>query len=65
MLNPIVGTPAIVATDLAGKVIWTYNPPDNRGFTMVCAEAIADGDFILGECRLFHCPSYRGASRCS
>src|SRR6185437_5072724 len=26
ILNPIVGTPAIVATDLSGNIIWTYNP---------------------------------------
>ncbi len=43
MLNPIVDHPAIVATDLSGKVIWTYNPPEQpRGSAVVFAEAIGE-----------------------
>ncbi|MGC1920411.1 MAG: aryl-sulfate sulfotransferase, partial [Acidobacteriaceae bacterium] len=47
VLNPIVGQPAIVATDLTGKIIWTYNPPDNLGGSQwYSPKQISDGDFI-------------------
>ena len=46
-MNPIVGQPAIVATDLTGKIIWTYNPPDNLGGSQwYSPKQISDGDFI-------------------
>lgn len=48
MLNPIVGTPAIVATDLAGKIIWTYNPPGSLGpgAQWTAPKQMANGDYI-------------------
>jgi hypothetical protein len=47
MLNPIVAQPAIVGTDLSGKVIWTYNPPDNlAGSQWYSPKQLGNGDFI-------------------
>jgi arylsulfate sulfotransferase len=47
MLNPIEGQPAIVSTDLTGKVIWTYNPPDNlAGSQWYAPKQLTNGDYI-------------------
>ncbi|MGH9519592.1 MAG: aryl-sulfate sulfotransferase, partial [Terriglobales bacterium] len=47
MMNPIVGQPAIVATDMQGNIIWTYDPPDPlNGSQWYAPKQLPDGDFI-------------------
>lgn len=47
ILNPIVGTPAIVATDLSGNIIWTYNPSAPLGGAQWYApKQLSNGDYI-------------------
>lgn len=47
MVDPIVGEPSIVATDLQGNIIWTYDPPDPlNGATLYVPKQLANGDYI-------------------
>jgi arylsulfate sulfotransferase len=47
MLNPNQGEPAIVATDLSGNVIWTYNPSTPLGGAQWYApKQLSNGDYI-------------------
>lgn len=49
MLNPILGPAAeIAATDLSGKVIWQYIPPDSiTGATIYSPKQLSNGDILL------------------
>ncbi len=47
MLNPIVGLPAIVATNLSGNIVWTYNPNTPLGGSQWYApKQLSNGDYI-------------------
>jgi len=48
MLNPFNnGSAGIIATDLSGDIIWTYNPPDQlNGANWYAPKQLSNGDYI-------------------